>query len=686
MTVMRSTVRTARPALVGRRWWVSARGAALAVWAVAVVAVAGAVTLVLAMHRSGVRIPEVYLDNIWPALVLPAVGLLLIGRAQYRLVGWLFTLGGLGSGVAAFGFAFAAWAVHRPGLYGWAGGAIWIAKWIWMPGTLGASLVVLLLPDGRVRGWRRWIFVAAWAAIGVLASFSALTGSTATDSATGDVVALPNPLAVPSLERLSWPALFGAFAVLLAAHACAAGYQTWRWRRATGRERTCLALLAAAAWLVLLPWSTIPVAGRWLEIVVLPAFAVTVAVALLRYGKSDIDRVLGRSYLWASLTTCLVAGYLLVVTVLAALLQRAAGASIAVAASGVVALLVTPLRTRLQRSVDRLLYGARADPYASVAALSARLAENVSPDDVLPAVARTITDELRLPYAAFHLSGADGDVAVAEHGTARGDLIVLPVEYLGARVGNLVVSTLGRGVALRAAERRLLAELAQQSGAAAHGVATLMELRRSRERLVAAREEERRSLRRELHDDLGAMLTGVALGVDAAGNRLPPGSPAEEQLRKVRVVISAAVDELRRIIDGLRPPALDEVGLVDAIRDRLLTLSNGAPRLVVEARPLPPLPPEVEVACYHVALEAVHNAIKHADAQRVTVTLAELAGQLQLTVADDGRGMQLEEAPGAGQGLITMRQRTAEIGGRFDLDTGPDGTTVSAALPTGGPR
>jgi signal transduction histidine kinase len=265
---------------------------------------------------------------------------------------------------------------------------------------------------------------------------------------------------------------------------------------------------------------------------------------------------------------------------------------------------------------------------------------------------------------------------------ACGDLIVLPVEYLGARIGNLVVSTPGPGVVLRAAERRLLADLARQSGPAAHGVATLMELRRSRQRLVAAREEERRSLRRELHDDLGAMLTGVALGIDAAGNRLTAGSPAAEQLSRVRVVVSAAVADLRRIIDGLRPPALDEVGLAGAIRDRLLPLSNGGPQLDVDAPPLPALPPEVEVACYHVAVEAVHNAVRHADARRVTVTLATTDGQLELAVTDDGHGM--DATTGRGQGMMTMRQRVEEIGGRFDLATGPAGTTVSATLPTDG--
>ncbi|MBO3751717.1 sensor histidine kinase [Streptosporangiaceae bacterium NEAU-GS5] len=685
--------RADRPGPAWRGWRMSARAVALTGWIVAVVAAAVAVGMVLALRRSGGPVPQVYLDNVWPALVLPGAGLLLVGRPPYRAIGRLFVLAGVGAGLAAFGFAFAAWAVHRPGLYGWAGAGVWAGKWMWMAGLL-PPLAMLWLPEGRVRGWRRGAVVAAVVAIGVQAVFSALSGSTSTDPITGATLALPNPLAVRWLEPLAWPLLVVTFAIPMAARLAGAVYLTWRWRRAAGRARSRLAVLGVAAWAVVLPWAEIPVAGQWLDMGVVPVFAATVTAALLRYGGGDVDGVLGRSYLWASLTTCVVATYLLVVTVLGALVQRAAGASLAVAASGVVALLVAPLRTRLQRSVDRLLYGARADPYASVAALSRRLEGGMSPDEVLPAVARTITDELRLPYAAFHLTGHDGSdgpngevaVAVAEHGTPGGDLIVLPVEYLGAQVGNLVVSTGGHGVVLRAAERRLLADLARQSGAAAHGVATLTQLRRSRERLVAAREEERRSLRRELHDDLGAMLTGVALGVDAAGNHVPVGSPAAEQLGRVRAVVSAAVDDLRRIIDGLRPPALDEVGLVGAIRDRLLTLSDDAgPDTEVRADPLPALPPEVEVACYHVAVEAVHNAVRHAGAGRVTVTLAMSGDRLDLAVTDDGCGI-TAAAGDPGHGLVTMRQRAEEIGGRFSVTTGPGGTAISATFPTGGRR
>src|SRR3954451_2129863 len=191
MTAMPLTVDAGPSQVAGRRWWPSLRTLVLVVWVVAVVAVAGAVTFVLLVNRSGLPMPQVYLDNIWPALVLPAVGFVLVGRGSYRMVGLLFALSGLSSGVAALGFAFAAWAVHRPGLYGWAGGGLWVAVWAWMPATLGAPLVVLLLPDGRLRGWRRPLLIAGWAAIGALAVVTALSGSTATDSTSGETVALP---------------------------------------------------------------------------------------------------------------------------------------------------------------------------------------------------------------------------------------------------------------------------------------------------------------------------------------------------------------------------------------------------------------------------------------------------------------------------------------------------------------
>jgi signal transduction histidine kinase len=635
------------------------------------------------MRRHGEPLPETYLGNVWSALVLPGVGLLLIGRAQWRTMGWLFSAGGVSAGLAAVAFAWAAWAGAQPDWVGWAGWAVWVGSWAWMGSPLAGRVVVLLLPGGSVDGWRRRGVVVVVAGTAVLALVAAFTGTMPTDPISGATVAAANPLGVAALEPLIWP-VFGVVTLLLLAIQVTATVRLTRiWRDSRGPQRAESAWLCAGAWVMLLPWGAAPVVGSWLDALAVPGFAVTVAVGLLRFAPSRSDSDFNRAYLWASLTTCLVAGYLLVVTLLSAVVQQAGGASVAMAASGVVALAVAPLRSRLQRSVDRTLYGARADPYASIAGLSRRLEATMSPDEVLPIVVRTMGEELQLPYAACRLTGSGQDLGVFSYGTPRGDLVSVPVEYLGQQVGELVVSTPSPAVALRPAEERLLADLARQAGVAAHGVATIVELRRSRERLVSAREEERQSLRRELHDELGALLTGAALGIDITADHLPPGSPAVEQLGRARAAVSSAIEDLRRIIAGLRPPALDEVGLTGALKARFSTLQSLTGAVIhVDSAALPALPPAVEVAGYHIAVEAVHNAIRHASPTRIAVTLTHRPDSLLLAVSDDGRWA--DPADGSGQGLTTMRRRAEEIGGRLTVTTGAVGTTLSVELPTGG--
>jgi two-component system, NarL family, sensor kinase len=681
VVVVRPVSRWRRSRALFRLRRVSGGAAAVAVWVVSVALAGGAVAFVLALKRSGEPVPEVFLGNVWTALVFPAAGMLLVRFPPFRLMGWVLGVGGLGSGLAAFGFAAAAWATARHGLDGWAGMGVWVGSWVWMAGPLAIVVVVLLLPDGGAIGWRREALVAVVAAMAVRALLSAFASS-GPDPISGAKVAAPNPLVVAGLERLVWPMFVVTTVIVVGAQLAGTVRLTRRWRAGRGTGDATLGVFAASAWFVFLPWGGLPGVGSWLDALVGPAFVVAITLAVLRSAAADVDVLVGRTYLWASLTTCVVAVYLLVVTLLSAALQRAGGASVAIAASGVVALLVAPLRTRLQRSVDRTLYGARADPYASIAGLSQQLEGTVAAEGVLPVVVRTITDELQLPYAAFRLVGAEGEVETVETGAPSGDLVVLPVSYLGEHVGELVVSTQAPGVALRPAERRLLGDLARQAGAAAHGVVTVTALRRSRERTVAAREEERRWLRRELHDDIGATLTGVALGIDTVGNLVPATSDAALQLRKVRAVVSTAVADLRRVIDGLRPPALDELGLVAALRDRLTVLVEpGGPVVHIRAEPLPSMPPATEVAAFHIVVEAVHNAVRHASARTVLVILGITPGWMDVSVSDDGRG--IDDASGAGHGMSAMRQRAEEIGGRYDLSTGPSGTIVLASLPTG---
>jgi two-component system, NarL family, sensor kinase len=265
----------------------------------------------------------------------------------------------------------------------------------------------------------------------------------------------------------------------------------------------------------------------------------------------------------------------------------------------------------------------------------------------------------------------------------RGKTVDLPLVHAGEEVGRLRVG-------LRRGERRLsrrdldlLTDFAHLVAAAAHEVALTADLRRSRERLVVAREEERRRLRRELHDGVGPGLAGLALGVGAARRAAGRADPrALTMLSGLETDVEALLGDVRRISHDLRPAALDELGLVGALRQRADALSDasgGRPVVRVEVDGVPALPAAVEVAAYRIATEAVSNAIRHAEAAQCTVRLT-VDGSLRLEISDDGRG--LPATIPSGLGLRSMAERAAELGGACDVESGPgSGTVVRAELP-----
>jgi signal transduction histidine kinase len=249
-------------------------------------------------------------------------------------------------------------------------------------------------------------------------------------------------------------------------------------------------------------------------------------------------------------------------------------------------------------------------------------------------------------------------------------------------VGRLVVE--GRdGQLPTARDLALLADLARPAGAAVHAAALADALRASQRRLIEAREEERRRLRRDLHDGLGPTLAGVVLGLDAAAG-LVDTDPAQAKgtLADLKGDISGAVDDVRRLVYGLRPPALDELGLLGAVRqqvERLSLTDDGMQVRVDSAGPLPRLAAATEVAAYRIALEAVTNAARHAHARHCEVLLSA-DGQLRLEVRDDGAGIPAGVRPGVG--LAAMQERATEVGGRCTVSAvAPAGTQVVAVLP-----
>jgi signal transduction histidine kinase len=270
-------------------------------------------------------------------------------------------------------------------------------------------------------------------------------------------------------------------------------------------------------------------------------------------------------------------------------------------------------------------------------------------------------------------------VTAAGYGEQVADVDEFPMVYQDEVIGRLLAGRRGTQ-RFRASDRRLLADLARQAGVAAHAVQLTLALQRSRAALVTAREEERRRLRRDLHDGLGPALSGVTLGLHAAtANVRRDPDHAVSQLTALQGQMQDAVADIRRLVYGLRPPALDELGLALAIRREAARLEGGGLTIEVEVVPeqLGQLPAAVEAAAYRIASEALTNVSRHAGATHCVVRLSR-GRELAVEVRDDGRGM---DGRPAGVGLAGMRERAAELGGVCRVEALEPGTRVFARLP-----
>lgn len=412
---------------------------------------------------------------------------------------------------------------------------------------------------------------------------------------------------------------------------------------------------------------------------------VATAIAVLRHRLYDLDLVVNRTLVYAALTALVVGGYVGIVTAIEALFVRP-GRGGSLVAAGVVALAFQPARDRVQRRVNRLMFGQRDDPYGVLSALGRRLESAGDPDQLLPAVVESVTQALRLPGAAVELIDHDQSRIVATQGVLGDEPERFPLLHRDQVLGSLVVAPRQRGERLSPADRRLLEDVARQTAVAAHAVVLNADLRRSRERLRSALEEERRRIRRDLHDGLGPSLATVVVGLDQARNSSVTDPDATlDLLIDLKAQTQQAIADIRALVYDLRPPALDELGLVAAVREHAGRCSNGTggKRLEVKVEApdeLPPLPAAVEVAAFRVLQEALTNVVRHAEATSCSILLHVDAGALCLEVTDDGRGVAAGSRTGVG--LSSMGERAEELGGQLLVQSGPSGgTTVRARLP-----
>jgi signal transduction histidine kinase len=571
-------------------------------------------------------------------------------------------------------------------------------------------ILLFLFPDGRfIPRWTRWVALiwVAWVLLRLI---------------------------FPTLDPNTWPAPgIGAGGIGLAAFLPEAAFlivglyaqmHRYRWfstpeqRQQTKWVVFGLAVQITGFFIAFLPESFFPALGqpgaahlayRSLRKVILvftrAIVPATVVIAILRYRLWDIDLIINRSLVYGALTGSTMALYLLVVGSLGILFQANDSRLIPFMATGMVAIAFQPLRERFQRGVNRLMYGERDDPYAVLSRLGQRLEATLEPGAVLPAIVETVAQALKLPYVAVALMQDYEYKTAAEyqHGSLAGgeskeEYLSIPLTYQNETVGQMILAPRAPGEKFSPDDLRLLEDIANQAGPAAHAVRLTKDLRQltidlqhSRERLVTAQEEERRRLRRDLHDGLGPALASLTLKLDAALNLLTPDHPAARSLLlELKAQTQEAITDIRRLVYALRPPALDELGLISAIREhaRQYGQSQRLAIQVIGPPELPPLPAAVEVAAYRIVSEALANVVRHAQAHKcqvlVSVNQEQQPSTLAIDITDDGIGIPSRHA--AGIGLNSMRERAAELGGSCTVDAAPGGgTCVRAQLPFSDP-
>jgi signal transduction histidine kinase len=343
------------------------------------------------------------------------------------------------------------------------------------------------------------------------------------------------------------------------------------------------------------------------------------------------------------------------------------------------ALVAIPLSRWTRRRLDSLIVGWPDDPYGAISQLHAELTRNTSPQAIVPAVVATITATLKLPYGAI-TSPPDGNPVCVGVAPAGAERVTIPLRFGDDVVGMLEVAARRPGVPLSADEIALLHNLARQVEITLHAAQLSEALQASRAQLVAAREEERRRIRRDLHDGLGPTLASVRLqlGVARRSLRSEPEA-AEALLDELRGDVVEATAAIRRLVYNLRPPLLDEHGLAGALRS-LSRLIEPLPLRLELPEVVPPLPAAVEVALYRIAAEALHNVARHARATRCVLGLAITDDTVMLQVCDDGCGLQAGHRDGVG--LAAMRERAEELGGSVVVERGVDGgVAVTTRIP-----
>lgn len=646
------------------------------------------------------QIIEIAAPVIWVAFA--AFGTVILLRSSNRRIGWIILLAGFfDTLVNSFGLVNQYVFLFQPGGYGdIVRYTAWVHNLSWIDLALFFSYP-FFFPDGSLpsRRWRKIYktLIISWGGLILLTAFSQ---PIFTNTFSGKDYPTANPFAfLPEINQEP-QGLF--FAVLLSV-SCVSGLACliYRYRIADSETRQQIKWIFYVFFLILM--TVVLNVINFVAISLVPGFPfdfagilsiveqfgaigflIATAFALFKYRLWDIDLIVNRTLLFSLLTISIAGIYILIVAGASFILPFSDNRLFAFVAAACIAVLFNPLRQRLQVAVNRWMFGMSQDPFTTLSSLIRLLASPSSPENTLQQVVDTIAAALKLPYAAIQLERDGEFYSAAVYGTPIPETFVRPLLHDHKVVGRLLIASRANGEPVRDPDRKLLEVISLHVSVVAQSVRQEERLRMSRQRLITTLDEERKRIRRDLHDELGPTLASIALHADTAKD-LVLGDPQEAigMLQKIIEKTQKSVIEIRQLVYGLRPSILDESGLEGAIRQHISSLEPGSVSIKLETiGDLSAVPANVGLVAYRIIQEATTNIVNHARATTCTIRLS-LGDDLAIEIEDDGIG--LSDQRQNGLGLKSMQDRAAEMKGSFVINSSSlEGTRIISHIPVGG--
>jgi signal transduction histidine kinase len=671
-------------------------------WSVGIVSIALMLAaLVLMFLDRGSDLP----DNvgIWSAadvvdvivnIGVPILGIVIVNKRPRNTIGWIFIVAGAALALAGFGQAYALHVlVAEPATLPAGRALAWLSNVLWPIPIICLSLLFLLFPTGHLPSprWRPVVWLVG--VIYVLLTTASLILATAgwsdpfeginvSAGSVGDVARVAIAIAV----------LAEIVALLLSVASLVV-----RFRHSRGVERLQLKWFVSAAAIAAVAFSI----GFFFDSAVVSSIVsvsllflyVAIGIAMVKHNLYDIDVIINKTITYGALAAFITAIYVVVVVVIGAVIGVTEGVSLV--ATAVVAVAFQPIRRRAQQIANRLVYGERATPYEVLSRFSEHIGETYSDEDILVRMARLLAEGTGATSAAVWLRVGDdvrpaavwptnGGMATAiplvrgEPPEVEGVTAAVPVRHQRELLGLLTV-TKPPNEPLSSVEDKLVADLAAQAGLVLANSKLIEDLRASRQRLVAAQDEERRRLERNLHDGAQQQLVALAIRLKLARTTASKDLvEADRMLEQLEGDVTDALENLRELARGVYPPLLADQGLMAALDAQS---RRSAVPVRVEADGIDRFPQDIETAVYFCTLEALQNAAKYADAGQITVRLVQGDGELVLSVRDDGRGFDPAVTP-LGAGLQNMADRLAALDGRLIVRSrAGGGTTIEGRIP-----